>query len=192
MMAKTHFDDIELEQPGIEADEINTESAMAGQILTADGAGGAAFKQGGALIRVAHGIEDTINSGAWYEPTDGEVEVSDPGFTYDGTTGEILIGPELEGKRLILFASGGIWNCQQAGTFTVELQVKAPEWGYFSTISSQRMDVVQSGDVVKCRADAMWEAIPTYLWRVRFRLETDPAGTGELALDAGITSIMAV
>ena len=43
-MSKTNFDDIDLTTPGIEADEINTESATAGQVLTADGVGGAAFQ----------------------------------------------------------------------------------------------------------------------------------------------------
>ncbi len=42
-MSKTNFDDIELETAGIEAAEINSESATAGQVLTADGAGGAGW-----------------------------------------------------------------------------------------------------------------------------------------------------
>jgi len=44
MMSKTNFDDIELETPGIEAGEINSEAATDGQVLTADGAGAAAFE----------------------------------------------------------------------------------------------------------------------------------------------------
>ncbi len=42
-MSKTNFDDIELSQAGIEAGEINSEAATAGQVLTADGAGGAGW-----------------------------------------------------------------------------------------------------------------------------------------------------
>ncbi len=42
-MSKTNFDDIDLGRRGIEAGEINSESAAAGQVLTADGAGGAGW-----------------------------------------------------------------------------------------------------------------------------------------------------
>lgn len=45
-MSKTHFDDIDLSEAGIEADEVNSETATLGQVLTADGAGGAAFQDG--------------------------------------------------------------------------------------------------------------------------------------------------
>ncbi len=43
-MSKTNFDDIDLTTPGIEADEVNSEAATVGQVLTADGAGAAAFE----------------------------------------------------------------------------------------------------------------------------------------------------
>ena len=51
-MAATNFDDIELARPGIEADEVNSEGATAGQVLTADGAGGAAFQDAGGGVTV--------------------------------------------------------------------------------------------------------------------------------------------
>ncbi len=46
-MSKTNFDDIDLGGRGIEAGEINSESATAGQVLTAEGAGGAGWGGGG-------------------------------------------------------------------------------------------------------------------------------------------------
>ncbi len=49
-MSKTNFDDIDLSGRGIEADEINSESATAGQVLTADGAGGAGWGTTGLVL----------------------------------------------------------------------------------------------------------------------------------------------
>ena len=51
-MGKTNLDDLDLATPGIEADEINTESATVGQVLTADGAGGAAFQDAAGGVTV--------------------------------------------------------------------------------------------------------------------------------------------
>lgn len=50
-MGKTNFDDIELGTAGIEADEINSESAAAGQVLMADGVGGVAWGTGGFVAK---------------------------------------------------------------------------------------------------------------------------------------------
>ena len=43
-MAKTHLSDLDLEQPGIEAGHINSELATSGQVLMADGRGGAKWQ----------------------------------------------------------------------------------------------------------------------------------------------------
>jgi hypothetical protein len=42
-VAKTHFSDLDLEQPGIEAGEVNSQLAPAGAVLAADGQGGAGW-----------------------------------------------------------------------------------------------------------------------------------------------------
>lgn len=52
-MAKTHLSDLELEQPGIEAGEINSQLAPAGQVLTSDGSGGAGWSTPQAKIESA-------------------------------------------------------------------------------------------------------------------------------------------
>ena len=63
-MSKTHFDDIDLTEAGIEAGEINSESATAGQVLTADGAGRAAFEDAGIVIGGNGGIASGSASSA--------------------------------------------------------------------------------------------------------------------------------
>ena len=55
-MSKTNLDDLDLEQPGIESDEINSEAATAGQVLTADGSGGSDFSDGALQIGEHHGV----------------------------------------------------------------------------------------------------------------------------------------
>ncbi len=49
-MSKTNFDDIDLGGRGIEAGEINSEAATVGQVLAADGAGGAAWATPGGFV----------------------------------------------------------------------------------------------------------------------------------------------
>lgn len=49
-MGKTNFDDLDLATPGIEADEINSEVATVGQVLTADGTGGVGWATAGFVL----------------------------------------------------------------------------------------------------------------------------------------------
>ena len=72
MMAKTNLDDLDLEQPGIESDEINSESATAGQVLTADGSGGSDFSD--AALQV--GAEDNLRSSNAHAFNTGEEDVT--------------------------------------------------------------------------------------------------------------------
>ena len=62
-MSKTNVDDLDLAEPGIEAREINSESAPAGAVLTANGAGGAQWAGAGVtLLSLGQGSEATIST----------------------------------------------------------------------------------------------------------------------------------
>ena len=67
-MAKTNLDDLDQAQPGIEADEVNSEAATAGQVMTADGAGGADFSD--AVLQIGEHYGMRSSNAAAFDTTD--------------------------------------------------------------------------------------------------------------------------
>ena len=190
-MSKTNLDNLDLTQPGIEADEINTESASAGAVLRADGAGGASFGRSSALLRLWHDTEDQFAANAWIDIVYGYVETDDDGFVYDDVTGEITIGPALAGCRLIINVKSGMWNASQDGNCRVQVSRK-PAGGSYSSVESGQVAVVQSGDVTVAEVQIMVETAVGDMWAVKGYLSGAGAGTGEWVLDEGILEFLAV
>lgn len=191
-MSKTNLDDLDLATAGIEADEINTESATAGQVLTADGEGGAAFDPSSSLLRAWHGTEDRFNSGAWLDVEYGDVEVEGPGYTVNTSTGEITIGPELAGKYLQFNVKQGMWNASQNGYFKAQLRFKASGSSTWYTMAEEQIAVVASGNadavrIITARASGVGD-----IWAVRTYLNLTPSGTGDWALESSSMEILAI
>ena len=130
MMGKTNFDDLDLDVPGIEADEINAESAAAGSLLAANGLGGTEWRSGPALWRGFIDSEATVSAPAWVTaPLTGEIE--DAGFVL--VSDEIAIGSGLDGKILMVDVTAGYFAATATGYFKVRL-LRKPSGGSWETV----------------------------------------------------------
>ena len=192
-MSKTNFDDLDLAVPGIEASEINTEGATAGQVLMADGAGGAAWGAGGAaLFHLANSTEDTFASGSWLVLTDLVVESQDPGFSLDVASGEITIGPELDGKVLHYQVTSGIWAATQTGYYTVQIQVDEGGAGDWRSAGNDHHQVaVTSSDTFHVVASGFARLSAGDKYRIRVNLNLIPAGTADFDLNHSTVVLVA-
>jgi hypothetical protein len=192
-MSKTNFDDLDLAVPGIEADEINTEGVTAGQVLMADGAGSAAWGKGGAaLMRLMNDTEDTFASGSWMVLTNLVAEIQDPGFSLDEASGEISIGPELDGKVLTYQVTSGIWAATQTGYYNVQVQVDEGGVGVWKSAGNDHHQVaVTSSDMFHVIASGFTKLSAGDKYRIRVNLNLTPAGTADFDLNHSTVALVA-
>ena len=191
-MGVTNLDDLDLAQPGIEADEINTESAEIGRVLRSDGAGGASFERGGALLRLFHGSEDSISANVLNTVTDASVEFNDGGYTYNSVTGEVTIGSELAGRRVMVIGRAGVWAASQVGYFKVSLHCKIGGAGAYQYLGGSIVQVHTGDSMAVAVATTIYPVTAGDIWKVYTYLYGPAAGSAELMLDDGITEFLAI
>ena len=190
-MSKTNLDDLDLERPGIEADEISVEGATPGQALLA-GATSGFWGSVISLVDAEHSSEDTLTSGAAATAmSDTYGEVVGPGWSINGD-GDIVASEDLDGMKLVYFLSAGlVTSGGKVGYFTVQLKVQHDGEGIFYTMPVFRaplddeagayafgfgVNTIQGGDV----------------FRTAVRMYSTTGGTGDLNVDLGRTILMAL
>ena len=193
-MSKTNLDDLDLGRRGIEAQEVNSEAAAAGAVLTADGIGGAAWLAGPAVSAavVFHETEDDVALGASYDLHQaGAMYLSGPGWSLDGTTGAAKAGPELAGRLCLVIAQVGFATSGKTGYGRLTIQRSANGGGFFGAISEAESAFVD-GATATMRCLGWCVLQEDDLIKAEFRPIGAPAGTGALDVGAGWTAVMAL
>ncbi len=138
-MGKTNFDDLELGDRAIEAREIGSENASDGQVLTADGAGGAAWEDvAGAVRMVGTALigGDFGGDARGAKAVDLQTGHADPAFVASGA-GAVAIGYNVRSSGYAATAVGANRFAAEyftlaSGEYSVAIGAGSKAYGQYS------------------------------------------------------------